>query len=85
LALALVWAGISRDITVPLKEFAMHLVRVLLVAFLAVEFSACAVLGAAGTVAGAAGSVAVTTVTAAGHVIGAAARTVTGSSEDDSE
>jgi hypothetical protein len=82
---ALVRAWVSRDITVPLKELVMHLVRVLLVAFLTIELSACAVLGAAGSVAGAAGSLVVTTAKAAGDVIGAGARTVTGSSDDDSK
>jgi hypothetical protein len=68
-----------------LKDFAMRLVPVLLAVFLAVELAACAVVGAAGSVAGAAGSLVVTTAKAAGDVAGAAARTVSGSSDEKSK
>jgi hypothetical protein len=63
----------------------MRLIPILLASCMAVALTACAMLGAAGSVAGAAGSVAVTTAKAAGDVVGAAARTVTGSGDEESK
>jgi hypothetical protein len=63
----------------------MRVVAKLLAVSVAVALCGCAGVGAVGTVASVTGSVISTTAEVAGDVIGAAARTVTGSSSHDSK